>query len=97
MQLKRHDCNISLALSTRGTYVFPGRLKVETYKTGKPWAEDSVETTGNAARLAGEADRNIIKADGNDLSLITIRIADAKGLTVPVANNIISFSVEGPG
>lgn len=38
-----------------------------------------------------------IKADGLDLSFITVKVADSKGYLVPEANNAIIFSVSGPG
>ena len=75
----------------------PGELKVAAYKNGKKWAEDVVKTTGEAAGLEASADHNVIKADGNDLAFITVRIIDRNGLTVPNANNNIKFEIEGKG
>lgn len=75
----------------------PGELKVVAYKNGKKWAEDFVRTTDEPYKLMAYADRNVIKSDGNDLSFITIKVTDKNGLIVPTANNLISFSVSGPG
>jgi beta-galactosidase len=75
----------------------PGELKVVAYKNGKKWAEDVVKTTDEPARLEASADRSKIRADGKDLSFITVRVSDKNGLTVPRATNHIGFSVEGPG
>jgi beta-galactosidase len=75
----------------------PGELKVIVYKNGKPWAEQIVQTTGNAAQLSLSADRNVINADGDDLSFITVMVADTNGLMVPDANNKVIFTLEGPG
>jgi len=75
----------------------PGELKVIAYKNGQKWAEESVKTTGESAKLDCKADRNRIKADGYDLSFVTVRVTDKNGLTVPRANNNIVFSVDGPG
>jgi beta-galactosidase len=75
----------------------PGTLKVVAYKNGKKWATDEMKTTGPAAKLKLQADRNKIAADGQDLSFITVTVADKKGLLVPRSNNHIKFSVEGPG
>jgi len=75
----------------------PGELKVVAYKNGKKWEEEVVKTTGVAAQLLIEADRNIIYADGEDLSFITVKVADNNGLMIPDANNKITFSIEGPG
>jgi beta-galactosidase len=75
----------------------PGVVKAIAYKNGKKWAEEIIQTTGAAAQLKLKADRSVIKADATDLSFITISVTDAKGVTVPIANNSISFSIEGPG
>jgi beta-galactosidase len=75
----------------------PGELKVKAYKLGEPWAEAKVLTTGDAKQLSASADRQTIRADGLDLSFITIKIEDENGLTVPRAKNQLSFSLEGPG
>ena len=74
-----------------------GELKVISYKNGKVWAEEIRKTTEKAAKLIAEADRSVIKSDGEDLSFITIKITDKNGLIVPNANNKISFSIEGLG
>lgn len=74
-----------------------GELKVVAYRNGEKWAESTVNTTGEPAKLEASADRAIINADGKDLSFITVKVADRNGLVVPVANNLISFSIEGPG
>ncbi|OQB65048.1 MAG: Beta-galactosidase [Bacteroidetes bacterium ADurb.Bin145] len=74
----------------------PGELKVVAYKDSKKWAEEKVKTTDKPARLIAEADRSRIKADGNDLSFITIYIGDKKGNKVPDSDNLIEFSIEGP-
>ncbi|HKZ67840.1 MAG TPA: beta-galactosidase GalB [Chitinophagaceae bacterium] len=75
----------------------PGELKVIAYKNGKQWAEQIVRTTDNAAQLILIADRNVINADGEDLSFITVKVADKNGLMVPDANNKVNFTIEGPG
>jgi beta-galactosidase len=75
----------------------PGELKVITYKKGIKWAEDRVQTTKNPSKLKASADREIIKADGKDLAFITVQITDKDGLMVPRTNNLIEFSIEGPG
>lgn len=75
----------------------PGELKVVAYKNGKVWAENSVKTTGQPAKLEVSADRTAISADGKDLAFVTLKVTDDKGFTVPVADNLISFSIEGPG
>ncbi|MDF2191628.1 beta-galactosidase GalB [Paraflavitalea sp. CAU 1676] len=75
----------------------PGVLKVVTYKRGKPWASETVRTAGAAVALQLVADRSSIKADGDDLAFITVRVTDAAGNIVPDAAHLIRFSVEGAG
>jgi beta-galactosidase len=75
----------------------PGELKVVAYKQGREWATSSVRTAGAAAGLEASADRSRIAADGLDLAFVTVRVADKDGNTAPRANNLVSFSVEGPG
>jgi beta-galactosidase len=75
----------------------PGELKVVTYKDGKPWATATVKTADAPARLEATADRSAIRADGLDLSFVTVRVADTNGLTAPRAGNRLKFTIEGPG
>ena len=75
----------------------PGELRVVAYKKGKRWAEDVMKTTGAVSKVALSADRTRIKADGRDLSFVTVRLIDTAGLLVPRSKNRIKFSVSGPG
>ena len=75
----------------------PGELKVVAYKNGRPWATDTVQTTGVPAKLLAAADRSAIAADGKDLSFITVTVADAAGLLVPRSKNHLAFTLSGPG
>ena len=80
-----------------GVVYQPGKLKVVTYKNGKRWAAASMRTTGPAAKITLSADRKALRADGLDLSFITVTIADKNGLLVPRSNHRVRFTVEGPG
>jgi beta-galactosidase len=75
----------------------PGTLNVVTYKNGVKWATDEMKTAGDPARLRLEPDRRKIRADGSDLSFITVTITDANGSKAPRAANRIHFDLEGPG
>jgi len=75
----------------------PGELKAVAYKNGQKWAEKIVKTAGAASVIEASADRSSIKADGLDLSYITVKINDASGTLVPQANNLIKFEVSGAG
>lgn len=75
----------------------PGELKVVAYKQGKEWAQQTTRTTGAASVLQLAADRPSIRADGDDLAFVTVRITDKDGLTVPRTHNNMEFSIDGPG
>jgi beta-galactosidase len=75
----------------------PGTLEVVAYKNGQRWATDTVKTAGEPAALELTPDRVEIRADGRDLSFVTVRVTDAAGLTAPRANNALQFTIEGPG
>ncbi len=74
-----------------------GELRVVAYKNGKKWAEDVMKTTGPAAKLMLKPDRATINADNQDLSFVTVTVADKNGLLVPRSKNRIRFSLSGPG
>ncbi|HEX8138087.1 MAG TPA: beta-galactosidase GalB [Pyrinomonadaceae bacterium] len=75
----------------------PGELRVIAYREGKRWAQDVVKTTGAASRLTLAADRRALRADGSDLSFVTVTVADKEGLLVPRSKNRIRFQLTGPG
>ncbi len=75
----------------------PGELKVVAYKNGKKWAENVVKTSGEGMRIILEAESKKLKADGSDLSFIKAKVADKDGAMVPSADNLIQFTVDGPG
>ena len=75
----------------------PGELKVVAYKHGKRWAQDVMKSAGAPTKLLIRADRDTIAADGQDLSFITVTVADNGGQPVPRSQNRIRFSINGPG
>ena len=54
-------------------------------------------TAGEPHQIILESDRKSLRADGNDLAFITVKVLDKAGNTVPTANNTLRFSVEGAG
>ncbi len=75
----------------------PGELRVQTYKNGKPWAVAAMRTADAAAKLMLAPDRATLRADGSDLSFVTVTIADKGGQLVPRSKNLVRFSLTGPG
>jgi beta-galactosidase len=75
----------------------PGELKVVAYRKGAKWAEAVRRTTGPAAKVTLAADRATLRADGSDLSFVTVTVADKDGLLVPRSKNALKFTLSGPG
>ena len=75
----------------------PGTLLAKGYKANKEIVTDKVETTGEPAAIRLIPDRDSIKADGEDVSVITVQVEDDKGRIVPTAGNEISFALQGQG
>jgi beta-galactosidase len=75
----------------------PGVLSAKGYSEGKEIKATKVETTGEEVSIQLTADRSILKADGEDVAVITVQVNDANGLIVPTAGNEINFTIEGPG
>ncbi len=75
----------------------PGSIKVIGYKNGKAVAEKEIKTAESPAKIHLIADRTEIKADGNDLSFITVKIEDVSGNLCPIAANDVNFEVTGEG
>jgi len=75
----------------------PGTLKAVAYTAGKPVASAEMTTAGSPSGVVLAPDRGTIRADGEDLSFVTVRIEDASGNLVPGADNLVKFSVEGAG
>ena len=74
----------------------PGVLEARGYRDGKLIQTTRRETTGAAAGIVLEPDRESLRADGRDLSVVAVRIVDERGRTVPTADHEVSFSVRGP-
>ena len=75
----------------------PGTLKAVSRKNGKVVLTREIHTAGQPAKIELIADRKNIKADGKDLSFITVKILDKDGNVVPDADNLVDFKVNGEG
>jgi beta-galactosidase len=90
----------SRATEFKATWQVPyqkGTLKAVGFCKGMKTAEWQLTTAEKPAKIHLSADRTTIKADGLDLSYITVEITDKNGVLNPQANNQIQFSVEGNG
>lgn len=98
---------VSLGRKKKGPYQYrlrwddvvyqPGQLSVRAYKNGRLWATDEVNTAGQPVRIELVPDRSVIQANGEDLCFITAKIVDSQGIVVPRADNLLAFTVKGPG
>jgi len=75
----------------------PGEIKVLTWKDGKPWADETVRTTGAPLRISAVADRTSIVNDGKDLAWVSVALNDTSGSFVPRDKRAIRFTIDGPG
>jgi beta-galactosidase len=75
----------------------PGTLKAVSRKNGKIVLTRVINTAGAPAKIELVADRSNIKADGKDLSFITVRVLDKDGNLMPNADNLVKFKISGVG
>ncbi len=76
----------------------PGELKVVALNDdGTKASEKIIRTSGKPYQLKLEADRSQLKADGLDLSYVTVSVVDKDGNECPTATNQLKFEVKGKG
>jgi beta-galactosidase len=75
----------------------PGILKAVGVRNDKEVESTVLKTSGNAAKILVRADRKKIMANGQDLSYVTIEIADKDNVFQPNAASRLHFNIGGPG
>src|SRR4030095_14673070 len=70
-----------------------GVLRAVAFKDGLEVATTEVRTAGAPARVVLVPDRTRLKADGYDLSFVTVRVEDENGVLVPEASNLVRFAL----
>ena len=76
----------------------PGTLKVVAFDSnGKSAAESEIRTAGTPYKIVLTPDRKTIKADGEDISFVTVSVVDKNGIPCPLADNQLKFEVTGAG
>ena len=75
----------------------PGVLKAISRTNGNIVLEKEIRTASRATSIRLIPDRQIINADGKDLSFITVEVLDDHGVVVPNLNSEIKFSIDGVG
>jgi beta-galactosidase len=74
-----------------------GTLKAVSRKNGEVVKTEEIHTAGKPAKIQLLTDRKYINGTGTDLCYITVKVLDQEGNMVPQANNLIHFSIDGPG
>lgn len=74
-----------------------GEITAIAYKDGAEVMRHTRRTAGEPYEIRLTADRKVLKADGYDLSYITVECYDKDGNAVPTAMNQLYFDVEGAG
>ena len=72
-----------------------GTIKAVSRKNGRDVLIREIHTAGPATAIRLTADRDVIDADGKDMSFITVEIIDKDGNLVPYADNLVQFDVRG--
>ncbi|RNI32487.1 glycoside hydrolase family 2 protein [Rufibacter immobilis] len=75
----------------------PGTLEAIGYKNGQKVLTDVVKTTGPAASVQLNPYQTTLKANGEDLAIITVSVTDKNKMAVPIAHDEITFQLKGPG
>jgi beta-galactosidase len=75
----------------------PGVIEARGTKNGKVALTEKRETTGPTVSIRLTADRNEIRADGEDVAILKVEALDKDGRPVPGAKNLIGFKVSGSG
>jgi beta-galactosidase len=75
----------------------PGVLRAVGREGAREVTSAELRTAGEPVRIKLSADRASIRADGQDLSYVTVELTDARGVRHPKAENLVEFTVEGPG
>jgi len=74
-----------------------GSLEAVGYKNGKKIMHKEVKTTGKPAAIKLKGHQESVKADDEDIVVVTVSVDDISKLSVPTADNEISFALNGPG
>jgi beta-galactosidase len=70
-----------------------GTLKAVSRKNGKVVLEKVIRTAGKVAKIVLQPDRKTIRADGEDLSFVTVKLLDKEGNLVPDASQLVKFTI----
>ncbi len=75
----------------------PGTLRALATDHGRVVATDELRTAGVPARIELIADRRPLASGWEHVDYLTAHVVDAHGVVVPTADNLLTFTVQGPG
>lgn len=76
----------------------PGKIEVVAYDhADRPAARKEIRTASAPYGIRMTADRSLIRADGRDLSFVTVEVVDREGNPCPRASNLLFFEARGAG
>ncbi|HMK38330.1 MAG TPA: DUF4982 domain-containing protein, partial [Bacteroidota bacterium] len=87
-----HNGHLEWTVSSRA-----GVLTARGYHGASLVLEQRVEPSGEAAALQMIPDRSVIRADGEDIAVVTVQVADSQGRLVRDDSSTVFFSIDGPG
>jgi beta-galactosidase len=73
----------------------PGVLRAVGYENQQEQATAGLITAGEPVKISLTADREEIKADGQDLSYVTVEVMDENNVRNTKSTNLINFEIEG--
>lgn len=74
-----------------------GKIEAKGYNKEVEVAKFELNTAGQPSKIVLSTDREFIKPDGQDLSHISVKLVDEKGVIVPTDDRQLTFEVTGSG
>ena len=85
-------------LRCENTIYEPGELKVVAYDAAGKMADIKIiKTAGQPAQIFLKADRVTLSANGEDIGMVEVTVADKDGNLCPLSDELIHFEVTGDG
>jgi len=75
----------------------PGALKAVAKNAGQIVAQDELQTAGEARKIVLSTENKKLAPGWDDVAIVRATIVDANGVTVPRADDLVSFKISGPG
>jgi beta-galactosidase len=75
----------------------PGVLRAVGKRNGEVVVTQEVRTAGAPAALRLRVDRDTIRSRIRDVAHVEVEVVDADGVVVPMASDLVRFTVDGPG